>query len=97
MLCHFEQGDAEGPHVRGDGVGLAGDALGRHVVGGADEGVCVAAGAEFARDAKVTEFDGAGAGEEDVGGFDVCSRGESMELAARMRWGGKEEGGKAWA
>lgn len=71
MLGDFQEGDAEGPDVGGDGVGLAGDALGRHVVGGADEGVCVAARAEFAGDAEVAEFDGAGPGEEDVGGFDV--------------------------
>ena len=72
MLRDFEQGDAERPDVGGDGVGLAGDALGRHVVGCADEGVCVAFGAEFAADAEVAELDAAGAAEEDVGGFDVC-------------------------
>ena len=31
----------------------------------------MALGAAFAGDAEVAEFDGAGAGEEDVGGFDV--------------------------
>ncbi len=71
VLGHFQQGDAEGPDVGGDGVGLAGDALGCHVVGCADEGVGVAFGAEFAADAEVAEADLAGAGEEDVGGFDV--------------------------
>ncbi len=71
VLGHLEQGHAEGPDVRGDGVGLARDALGRHVVGGADEGVGVAFGAEFAADAEVAEADLARAGEEDVGGFDV--------------------------
>lgn len=76
MLGDFQQGDAEGPDVGGDGVGLPRDALGRHVVRGADEGVCVAASAEFAGDAEVAELDGAGAGEEDVGGFDVYGGGD---------------------
>ena len=72
VLRDFEQGDAQGPDVGGDGVGLAGDALGGHVVGGADEGVGVAFGAEFAADAEVAELDLTVAAEEDVGGFDVC-------------------------
>lgn len=75
MLGDFEEGDAQGPDVGGDGVGLARDALGGHVVGGADEGVGVAFGAEFAGDAEVAEADEALAGEEDVGGFDIYNRG----------------------
>ena len=71
VLRNFEQRDAKGPNVRGDGVGLAGDALGGHVVGRADEGVGVAFGPEFATDAEVAEFDLAVAAEEDVGRFDV--------------------------
>lgn len=70
-MGHLEQGDAEGPDVRGDGVGLARDALGCHVVGGTDEGVGVAFRAELAADAEVAEADLARAGKEDVGGFDV--------------------------
>lgn len=71
VLRYFEERDAEGPDVRGDGVGLARDALGGHVVGGADEGVGVVFGAVFAADAEVAEADLPAAGEEDVGGFDV--------------------------
>ena len=51
------------------------DALGRHVVGGTDECVGIALGAEFAADAKVAEFDLPIAAEEDVGGFDICEKG----------------------
>ena len=32
VLSDLQQSDTQGPYVRGDGVGLAGDALGRHVV-----------------------------------------------------------------
>jgi len=71
VLCHLQQSDTQRPHVGGDGVGLALDALGRHVVGCADEGVGIAFGAEFAADAKVAEFDLAVAAEEDVGRLDV--------------------------
>ena len=71
MLSNFEERHPQGPNVRSDGVGLAGDALRSHVVGGADEGAGLALSAAFARDAEVAEFDGAGAGQEDVGGFDV--------------------------
>ncbi len=73
MLGDLEQGDAERPDVRGDGVRLTGDALGSHVVRRADEGVCVALCAEFAADSEIAEFDLAVAAEEDVGWFDVCS------------------------
>ena len=75
MLGDLEQGDAQRPHVRGDGVGLARDALGRHVVRGADEGVGVTACAELAADSEVAEFHLTVAAEEDVGGFDVCRGG----------------------
>lgn len=71
MLRNLQQCHAQRPDVRGDGVGLALDPLGRHVVGGANEGVGVSFGAEFAADAKVAEFDLAVAAEQDVGGFDV--------------------------
>ena len=71
MLRDLEQGHAQGPDVRGDGVGLAGDALWGHVVRGADERVGVAFGAELAANAEVAEFDLAVAAEENVGGFDV--------------------------
>jgi hypothetical protein len=57
VLGHLQQGDAQRPHVRGDGVGLALDPLRRHVVRGADEGVGIAFGAELAADAKVAQFD----------------------------------------
>ena len=66
VLDDLEEGDAERPDVGGDGVALALDAFGGHVVGGADEGVGVAFGAEFAGDAEVAEFDLPGAVEEDV-------------------------------
>lgn len=71
MLGHFQQGDAEGPDIGGDGVGLARDSFGCHVVGCADEGVGVAFGAKFTTDAEIAEADETRAGEEDVGGFDV--------------------------
>jgi hypothetical protein len=71
VLCNLQQRDTQRPHIGGDGVGLALDPLGRHVVGSADEGVGIAFGAELAADAKVAEFDLAVAAEEDVGGFDV--------------------------
>ena len=54
---------------------MSGYALGGHVVGGTDEGVGVALGAEFTADAKVAEFDLPVAAQENVGGFDVCERG----------------------
>jgi hypothetical protein len=56
VLSDFEERDAEGPDVRGNGIGLARDAFRGHVVRGADEGVGVAFGAELAADAKVTQF-----------------------------------------
>jgi len=73
---------------------LAGDALGGHVVGGADKGVCVAAGAKFAGDAEVAEFDGAGAAEEDVGGFDVLRTGQGVSLRRERGAGGIKRKGK---
>lgn len=72
VLGNFEEGDAEGPDVRGDGVGLAGDALGRHVVGCADEGIGIATGAELAADTEVTQLHLSIATEEDIGGLDIC-------------------------
>ena len=72
VLRDFQQGDAERPHVRRDGVGLALDALGGHVVGRADEGGGFALCAEFAGDAEVAELDLAVAAEEDVGRLDVA-------------------------
>ena len=71
VLRDLEKGDAQRPDVGGDGIGLPGDALGRHVVGRADKGVGVAAGAELAADAEVAELDLAIAAEKDVGGLDV--------------------------
>ncbi len=56
MLSDFQQRDAERPDVRSDGVGLAGDPLGCHVVGCPDERVGVTLCAEFAADSKVTEL-----------------------------------------
>lgn len=53
VLRDFQKGDAEGPNVRGDGVGFASDALRCHVVGGANEGVGVPFGTEFAADSEV--------------------------------------------
>lgn len=73
VLGHFEKGNAQGPHVRGDGVGLAGDSFRSHVVRGADERVGVALGAKLPADAKVTELHLAVSAKEDVGGFDVYS------------------------
>ena len=80
MLRHFEERYPQGPDVRGDGVGLPGNALGRHVIGGADECVGIAAGAEFAANAEVAEFDLAIAAEEDVRGFDVYGQGISERV-----------------
>ena len=71
MLCYFKQRHAKGPDVGGDGVGLTCDALRRHVIGSAYEGIGVVFGSVFAAYAEVAEADLAGAGEEDVGGFDI--------------------------
>lgn len=71
MLSHFQKGNTEGPDVRGDGVRFASDALRCHVIGGADEGVGVPFGTELAANAKVTKADLTGAGQEDIGRFDV--------------------------
>ena len=71
MLCCLEQGHTKRPDVRGDCVRLAGDTLRCHVVGRADERVCVAFCAEFAAHAKIAEFNLAIAAEKDVGRFDV--------------------------
>lgn len=72
MLRDFQQRDAEGPDVRCYSITLAGDPLGSHVVRSADESVGVALRAELSADAKVTEFDVAGASEQDVAGFDIA-------------------------
>lgn len=71
VLGDFEEGDAQRPDVGSDGVGLAGDAFRRHVVGGADKGVGVAAGAERPADAKIAQFHLTVAAKEDVGGLDI--------------------------
>lgn len=66
MLCNFKQCNSKGPDVGCDGVRLPGDSLRGHVVGCADEGVCIALGSEFTADTKVTELDLTVAAEEDV-------------------------------
>lgn len=71
MLRHLQQCNAQAPHVRSDGIRLPCDALGRHIVACAYEGICVALGAKFAADAEVAEFYFAVAAQEDVAGFDV--------------------------
>ena len=71
MLSDLEEGHAKRPDIRGDGVALACDTLRRHVVASADEGIGITACAELTTDAKVAEFHGAVAAEEDVGGFYV--------------------------
>ena len=48
MLRDLKQGHAYTPDIAGDGVCLSGDAFGSHVVGGPNEGICVAFGAELA-------------------------------------------------
>lgn len=71
MLRHFQKGDTKGPDVGCNGVGFAGNTLRGHIVRGADEGVGVSFGAEFAANAKVAKTNLPGAGQEDVGRFDV--------------------------
>ncbi len=71
VLSNLEQGHAGRPDIRGDGVRLARDALGRHVVAGSDEGIRLAFGTEVAGNAKVAQLDGAIAAEENVAWFDV--------------------------
>lgn len=74
MLGHFKKRDAKRPDIRGDGVGLARDAFGRHVIRGANECICIAFGAELAADAEVAESDLARAGKQNIGGLDICNR-----------------------
>ena len=71
MLRHFQKCDAEGPDIGGDGVGFASNALRSHIVRGADKGVGVPFGAEFAANAEVAKTNLTRAGQEDVGRFDV--------------------------
>lgn len=71
VLGHLQQRDAQGPDIRRDGVGLALDALGRHVVRRPDEGIGVALGAEFPAHAEIAQFDLSVAAQEDVRGLDV--------------------------
>lgn len=66
VLCNFKQCNSEGPDVGGDGVRLSGDSLRGHVVGSANESVCIALSSEFTAYTKVTKFDLAVAAEEDV-------------------------------
>ena len=77
VLRHFQEGDAQGPDVRGYGIGLTGYSFGGHVVGGTDEGVGITFSPELARHAKVTQTDEATASEEDVRRFDVYVQGQS--------------------
>ena len=74
MLSHFEKSDAQGPNVRGYGVGFASDALRGHVVRSSDEGVGVPFGAKFPTHAKVAKAHLAGPSQEYVGRFDVWER-----------------------
>ena len=71
MLGDFEQGDAKRPDVRGDGVGLARDTLGGHIVGCANEGVGITLSAKLATDTEIAEPDLAGAGKKNIGWFDI--------------------------
>lgn len=71
MLGHFEEGNSKGPDVGGNGIGLTCYSFGCHVVGCADEGVCVAFGTEFATDTEVAQFDLAISAEEYIRRFDV--------------------------
>lgn len=63
MLRDFQQRDTEGPDVRCYSITLASDPLGSHVVRSADESVGVALRAKLSTNAKVAEFDIAGASE----------------------------------
>lgn len=72
MLGHFQQRHPQRPDVGRDGVGLPGDPLRRHVVGGADERIGIAFGAEFAAHPKITQLHLAVAAQENVGRLDVC-------------------------
>lgn len=56
MLSDFHQRYTKGPHVGRDGVRLASDTLGGHVVVGANEGVGIPLCAELARHSKVNEL-----------------------------------------
>ena len=72
VLGDLQERDARAPHVGGDGVALARDTLRGHVVGRADEGVCVAFRSELAAHAEVAQLDLAVAAQEDVAGLDVA-------------------------
>ena len=71
VLSHFQKCDTEGPDVGGDGVRFTSDALRGHIVRGADEGIGIPFGAKFTANAEVAQADLTGAGQEDVGRFDV--------------------------
>lgn len=66
MLRNLQQGHTQRPDVRSDGVRLTCDTFWRHVVGGADERIGIALGAELAADTKVAELDLAIATQKDV-------------------------------
>lgn len=72
VLCNFKQCNSEGPDVGGDGVGLSSDSLRGHVVGCANESVCIALGSEFTAYTKVAKFDLAVAAEKDIRWFYIC-------------------------
>lgn len=71
MLGHFQQRDAQRPHIRRDGVRLARDPFRSHVVRRADERVGIAFRAELAADPEVAELNLAVSTEQDVRWLDI--------------------------
>lgn len=71
MLGNLEQRHTQRPDVRRDGIRLARDPLGRHIVRRADKRVGIALGPKFAADPEIAQFDLSVAAEQDIRWFDV--------------------------
>lgn len=71
MLRDFKKSHTQGPDVGSDGVRLASDSFWGHVIGCADEGVCITLGTELATDTEVAQFDLAISAQENIRWFDI--------------------------
>jgi len=71
VLGNLQKSHARRPDIGCDGIALARDTFRRHVIAGANEGVCLALSPKVSRNTKVAELDLAVPAKEDVGGFDV--------------------------
>jgi hypothetical protein len=72
VLGDFEQRNAGRPDVGRDGVRLASDTLGSHVIRGPDEGIGLALCTEIARHAEVAKLNVSVPADQDIGRFDVA-------------------------